>query len=185
VPIKFAAAVLKKIVWNSQHIVPFKDPIYEAMWWGNDTLWRTQMDLNRAFFYSDKNGVLQDTPQRNYFVFVDGLTAGESDGPNACDPLYPGVLTCGHNPVSHDAVGATLMGFDIQKIKVLKNGLTLEHPKPLFTGNPEEFHIHVRERDGSLKTYDFDNFKANYHMGFKAQTHWKGHIERPPLDEKK
>ena len=179
VPVKLAAAILKKIVWNSQLIVPFRDPVYEAMWWGNDTLWRTQLDINRAFFYSNKEGVLQDKPTRNYFVFVDGITAGENDGPNACDPLYPGILSCGHNPVAYDAAGATLMGFDIEKIKVIKNGLTLEHPKPLFTGDPNDFHIAVREADGTLREFDFESFKAAYHLGFNAQTHWRGHVERP------
>jgi uncharacterized protein (DUF362 family) len=178
VPVKCAAAILKKIVWNSQYIIPFKDPVYEAMWWGNDTLWRTQLDINRAFFYADKNGVLQDKPQHRYFVFVDGLTAGENDGPNANDPLYPGVLTCGFNPVMHDAVGATLMGFDIDKIKVIKNGLTLEHPKPLFTGNPWDWNVTVRDEDDTVGQYDMEGFKAKYNLKFKAQENWRGHIER-------
>ena len=184
IPVKFAAAVLKKIVWNSQLIIPFKDPIYEAMWWGNDTLWRTQHDINRSFFYADKEGNLQDTPQRNYFVFVDGLTAGESDGPNACDPLYPGVLSCGHNPVMYDAVGATLMGFDVDKIKVIKNAIELSHPKPLTNSTLDDVHVTVVEQDGSVGEYDYQKFSDKYHLGFKPQVDWRGVLEREKAEEK-
>jgi uncharacterized protein (DUF362 family) len=176
--VKCAAALIKKIIWSTRKIVPFKDPFYEGMWWGNDTLWRTQLDINRAFFYSDKNGVIRDKPQRNYFVFVDGITAGEGDGPVACDPLYPGVLSCAFNPVVHDAVGATLMGFDIDKIKIIKNGLTLKDPKPLFNGDPDKINVYVSDKDNIVVEYNMEEFKSKFNLGFKAQENWKGHVER-------
>ena len=48
----------------SGRILPFPDPYFEGSWWGNDTLWRTALDLNRILFYADKEGQIQEQPQR-------------------------------------------------------------------------------------------------------------------------
>ena len=81
IPEKFLWAVAKKLLWNTGRILPYRDDIYEAMWWGNDTLWRTLTDLNRAVRYADKEGVLHDAPQRSFFGLIDGVVAGEKNGP--------------------------------------------------------------------------------------------------------
>ena len=91
---------MKKLLWNTHYLVPFKDDVYEAMWYGNDTLWRTLQDVNRIVFYADKNGKIQDSPQRNHFHLVDGIIGGEKTGPVNCDPVYPGLLMAGYNALA-------------------------------------------------------------------------------------
>ncbi|GAB4367455.1 MAG: hypothetical protein Kow00128_11930 [Deltaproteobacteria bacterium] len=173
VPVKFACAVLKKIVWNTHKIFPFKDDIYEAMWYGNDTLWRTLIDLNRIAFYADKNGIVREEPQRKCFALIDGIIGGEKDGPVSPDPVPAGVLLAGHNSVAMDAVGATLMGFDVDKIPMIRNAFCGNGtPLPLFVGGKEE--IRVIDKKG---VFGLEEYKKVRNLGFEPHPNWKEHVE--------
>lgn len=173
IPVKFIFAVAKKLIWNSHKIIPFKDPVFEAMWYGNDTLWRTLLDLNRAIIYSDKKGKLCDTPQRKVFFVIDGIIAGEKDGPLVPDPVSAGALLAGFNPVTIDAVGATLMGFDIGKIPLISNGFKNNGANGcLFEGTPKDICI----IDGK-ESYNLDEYKKHRNLKFEPHPNWKGHIE--------
>ncbi len=173
VPKKFALAVMKKILWNTGKIVPFKDSIYEAMWYGNDTLWRTILDLNRIVLYADKEGILRDTTQRSFFGLVDGIIAGEGDGPVAVDPVNPGVLLAGTNPVFLDAVTSTLMGFNYQRIPMISQALVTNNSRyPLADGFIDNLVI----ARGNTKIR-FNEFKSEHNLHFKPHPNWQGHIE--------
>jgi len=169
---------IDRLVWASRYLKSFKDDVNEGMWYGNDTLWRTLLDINRTVFYADKNGELRDTIQKRYFCLMDGIVGGEGDGPISCDPVTPGVIMAGHNPVAFDAVGATLMGFDIDKIPLIKRGLEQPSAKPLFSGTRGD--IRVADRDS---TYTLAEFAANKNLGFAPHPNWVGHIERPSTVE--
>jgi uncharacterized protein (DUF362 family) len=173
VPVKFICALIKKLVWNSHKIVPFKDDIYEGMWHGNDTLWRTLLDLNRIVFYADKNGNLRDTPQRKFFCLIDGIIAGEKDGPISPDPVPAGVLLAGFNPVAIDAVGATLMGFDVEKIPLIKKAMADGNgASPLYSGSRDDIEVLNGENIFSL-----DEFHQRHNLRFEPHPNWKGHVE--------
>lgn len=174
VPMKFIFASLKKLVWNTHYIFPFKDDVYEAMWYGNDTLWRTLQDINRIVFYADKNGKIQDTPQKNHFHIVDGIIGGEKNGPVNCDPVYPGILMTGYNALAIDTVGATLMGFDYKKIPLINNTYkTANSSQPLFFGNVNDIKI----TDGG-KEFDLNSYGKFRNLNFEPHPNWKGHIEK-------
>jgi uncharacterized protein (DUF362 family) len=174
VPLKFMFAVLKKIVWDSHKIIPFKDDVYEAMWHGNDTLWRTVLDLNRIVFYADKSGILRDKPQRAHFCLIDGIVAGEGNGPLSPNPLTPGVLIAGYNSAAVDAVAASFMGFDIEKIPLVKRALEDEkHSRPIFRGSPEK--IEVIQDDGTLSLAEVQRLT---NLKFVPHPNWVGHVER-------
>jgi uncharacterized protein (DUF362 family) len=98
-------------------------PISGGAWHGNDTLWRTIIDLNRILFYARPDGTLAETPQRKYLAMVDGVIAGEGEGPLLPDPLPAGVLLFGQNPVAVDWVGALLLGIDPQALRQLTGAL--------------------------------------------------------------
>ena len=88
-------------------------------WYGNDTLWRTVLDINRAFFYFDqkRERVVSDLiGSRQYMTIVDGLVVGEKESPLAPSPRPCGLMLAGFNPVAVDSVGAAMLGFDIHKI---------------------------------------------------------------------
>jgi uncharacterized protein (DUF362 family) len=82
----------------------------EGSWEGNDTIWRTVLDLNRILFYADREGVLRDEPQRRYLAIVDGIVAGEGEGPLASTPRASGLLVAGGDPARVDLACLRAMG---------------------------------------------------------------------------
>jgi uncharacterized protein (DUF362 family) len=176
IPVKFVTAVAKKILWNSKWIIPFKDDIYEAMWHGNDTLWRLLVDLNRIAFYADKNGVIQDNPQRDHFCVMDGIIGGEKNGPVNVDPVPLGLLMAGYNAAAIDAAGATLMGFDITKIPIVIRSMATRNEKsPLFVGTAGDIEI-IDEQ----KRYSMLEMPKHRNLHFEPHPGWKGGVELEP-----
>jgi hypothetical protein len=57
--------------------------ILEGSWEGNDTIWRTTLDLHDIVLHADREGRMHDTPQRRCLALVDGIIAGEGEGPRA------------------------------------------------------------------------------------------------------
>ena len=97
--------------------------IIDGSWEGNETLWRTILDLNRALLFADRDGKLRDSPQRRYLAIVDGIVAGEGEGPMGATPVRAGLLVGGRDPslVDHAAAGA--MGFDPGRIPLVRESL--------------------------------------------------------------
>jgi uncharacterized protein (DUF362 family) len=93
----------------------------EGSWHGNDTVWRTCLDLNRALLYARADGLMQDTPQREEISIVDAVVAGQGEGPLAPDPLQTGAVFAARNPVVGDFLGARLLGFDTARILLLRH----------------------------------------------------------------
>jgi uncharacterized protein (DUF362 family) len=155
-----------------------KDPFFEGSWWGNDTLWRTVLDLNRALIYSDRDGVLCNQPQRRVFFLTDGIIAGEGEGPVEPDPKPVGVLLGGYSGPVVDAVMARLMGFDFRKIPSVREAFCIPE-LPLTLISPDDINIISNSSEiagTSLRA-------AGKHFGFTPSSGWQGHIELNPPDE--
>jgi uncharacterized protein (DUF362 family) len=95
------------------------EPVVNGNWEGNDTTWRMVLDLNTALRYADRQGQLQATPQRAWFSVVDGVVAGEGEGPLGARPKPCQVILGGRDPVAVDAAAARLMGFEPSRLKVI------------------------------------------------------------------
>ena len=93
-------------------------------WHGNDTCWRMVLDLNKCLFFFDREGQRRTKPIR-YLAVVDGIIGGEGNGPMSPDAKPCGVILAGTHPAAVDCVAATLMGFDWQKIWLLKNSFQM------------------------------------------------------------
>src|SRR5690606_12091736 len=106
------------------------DTIRSGNWHGNDTTWRMCLDLNRILLYADADGRWHETPARRFFSLVDGVIAGEGNGPLDPTPKPVGVIVAGFNPVAVDMTCARLMGFDYRKIPLLRRAIE-EHALPL------------------------------------------------------
>lgn len=78
---------------------------------GNETLWRTVLDLNVALLYGRRDGSIADTPQRRILHLVDGIVGGEGDGPLRSVPRATGALLASWDAVAIEAMGAEWMGF--------------------------------------------------------------------------
>lgn len=95
-------------------------PWHDGDWHGNDTVWRMVLDLNQILLYTDKSGVLHDSVQRRYFSCIDGIIAGEKEGPLNPSPKQTGTIIGGFNPVAVDLACIKLMGFDYLKIPLMR-----------------------------------------------------------------
>ncbi len=93
----------------------------EGSWSGNDTVWRTCLDLNRILLYGRADASLADEIQRNVIHIVDAVVAGQGDGPLAPEPLTMGLVFAGNNAAAVDWVAACLLGYDPRRIPVAKN----------------------------------------------------------------
>jgi len=133
-------------------------------WYGNDTLWRAILDVNKILLYCDRDGVLSDRPQRKYFSVIDGIVGHEGNGPMAGDPINSAVLIGGFSPASVDVAGSMIMGFSPEKIKSLSN---IKNIRKYFLGESE-----IKENDFVCNTEGRPDYK------FKPPKGWKGHIEK-------
>lgn len=102
------------------------DAFRHGDWWGNDTCWRSALDINKILLHGTVEGVLAETPTRKYFSLVDGIIGGDEIGPLAPSPRREGVLVAGFDPVSVDRVATQIIGFDPDLIRdqVRASGLT-------------------------------------------------------------
>jgi uncharacterized protein (DUF362 family) len=155
-----------------------KDPFFEGSWWGNDTIWRMVLDLNRALVYSDHDGVLGNQPQRRVFFLTDGIIAGEGEGPVNPDPKPIGVLLGGYSAAVVDAVMARLMGFDFCKIPSVREAFCLSE-LPLTETSPDEIEL-ISNCSGIAAM----NLQAiGKHFAFTPSSGWQDHIELGVPDE--
>ena len=127
---KYALRAGRKILKLSGTVAPFPDPYFEGSWWGNDTLWRTVLDLNRILLYANAEGQMTGNLQRRYFTLVDGFLAGEGEGPLEPTPRTCGLLIGGFAPAIVDSICARLMGFDPLKIPLISHALATEWLTP-------------------------------------------------------
>jgi len=143
-------------------------------WYGNDTTWRMVLDLNRALCYADTFGRLHETPQRRCFSVVDGIVAGDGNGPMGSDPYPAGVVLAGADPLAVDLVCARIMGFDYDRVPVLLNALQT-HRYPLNGVLYEG--VQCRSNSGA---YNRALSKIEGHcMAFRPHFGWTGHVELP------
>jgi uncharacterized protein (DUF362 family) len=92
----------------------------EGSWSGNDTIWRTCLDLNRILLYGSAGGALHDAPQRRVVHLVDAVIAGQGDGPLAPVPLPLNMIVAGNNAAAVDWAGALLLGYDPLKVPLAR-----------------------------------------------------------------
>ena len=92
----------------------------EGRWLGNDTCWRTVLDLNRILQYGDVDGVMHETPQRRVYALTDAIIAGDRNGPLAPEPVRLGAVTFASSAPHADAAHLALMGFDPRCVPLVR-----------------------------------------------------------------
>lgn len=153
------------------------DTIRSGNWYGNDTTWRMTLDLNRILFYADRAGRLHDRPVRRFFSVVDGIVAGEGNGPLDPTPRAAGVVLAGANPLAVDLACARLMGFDHERLPVLRRAFE-PHPLPLAAFQPCD--VTCRSNDPR-----FDQPVLRIEppaLAFRPHFGWAGHVELRSAD---
>jgi hypothetical protein len=77
------------------------------------------VDIGRILVYADLSGAMHDTPRRTHLVLVDGIVAGEGDGPLSPRPVPAGTLVFSEDVALGDVVCAMLMGYDPERLRIV------------------------------------------------------------------
>lgn len=149
------------------------DPNMEGSWYGNDTIWRTCLDLNRVFLYGRADGTLGDTPVRRVLTITDAIVCGEGDGPLAPTPHPLGILTLATNSAAAELVHAFLMGFDWRKVPIVREAFG-DFDLPIVRFRPEDVELWF---EGARSRQPWPALTAR---PFVAPQQWRGHCELDP-----
>lgn len=162
---------LKKANQKIQKLFSKKSKESEGSWHGNNTLWKTILDINRILIYSDKNGVLQDTPQRKMFIIADMIVGGQGNGPLCPTPHNSNLIICADNQSNFDKITCTIMGIDHNHIPTIKNSITnigkYDLPYTPFT---------IKSNIKSLNDKCDTNFDFN--LNYKPADNWENVIKK-------
>jgi uncharacterized protein (DUF362 family) len=93
-------------------------------WHGNDTAWRMTLDLARIVHYADTDGRLSEEPARRHLLLLDGIVAGEGNGPLVPTPATAGTLLFCDNVAFGDRLACRLMGFDPARIPLIDSAFS-------------------------------------------------------------
>jgi uncharacterized protein (DUF362 family) len=179
-PIAYTAMSLAKII----HSFGFKNNFGCGTWFGNDTIWRTALDLNKTLFYIDDNGKINEKlfDKRKYLTICDGIIAGEGQGPLAPKAKPLCILIGATNPAYCDLVIAKLMGFNYKKIRFLEKLFHIKKLPLIGIKDVNELKLKVTDISRQTEEYAYNDIPINYH--FEAAPNWKGYIELNSGDEK-
>jgi uncharacterized protein (DUF362 family) len=105
--------------------------IMGGAWAGNDTAWRMALDVARILRFARPDGSIADTPQRSHLVLVDGIVAGEGEGPLRPSPVLAGTVIFSGDVVAADVTCAQLMGYEPDRIPLLSYAMNPSIDLPL------------------------------------------------------
>jgi uncharacterized protein (DUF362 family) len=146
-------------LWRTSRLLG-GDSISWGSWHGNETVWRTTLDLNHLLYFGSH------APKRVISI-VDGIMAGEGEGPLRPTPKPVGLLLGGENPAYVDATLARLIGYNISRVPTVYHAIF--HRKSRFAGPYlEDFRVRLWEdgRAKALSLFDLPN------LGFVKPQHW-------------
>lgn len=144
-------------------------------WYGNDTLWRTVLDINRAFFYFNRKTQAISSelcPDIKYLAILDGVIGGQKESPLAPTPIPSGVMMAAFNPLAMDAVATAMMGLELKKIPLINQGFSL---KTLPLANFSWENVQIIENSIISRIQDIYERKA--YIPFEASKGFKGFVE--------
>jgi len=146
-----------------------QERISAGSWSGNDTVWRTALDLNHVMHFSEWS-------PKHIINIVDGVVAGEGDGPLAPSPKPVGMLVGGENPAYVDAALAKMMGYNVARIPIVYHAIYNRKSRlagPLL----DQWHVHLAQGDVPVQTTPFAQLP---NLSFKKPYYWRRAETRIP-----
>lgn len=153
--------------------------IRSGNWYGNRTTWRMCIDLNRCLYYSNAQGNFFDakTPVRTVLTILDGIIAGEGEGPLAPVDVPLGAVLAATDPVAIDIAAVRLMGFDEKKISKIYEAMRADTLRVTQVRDASEIRVaEVATPDFQLREIAPDQIVCQ-HI-FEPHCGWTEHIER-------
>lgn len=147
------------------------DDNLEGSWYGNDTVWRMCLDLQRILYYGTVDGELATVPQRKVITLTDAIVAGQGEGPLAPTPCPMGLLTLGGSTAALEQVHALIMGLDPSRIPLVREALNLSD-WPLIADGADPVEVCWNREWMSAE-------QAGHQLLTKVvpPAHWQGHCE--------
>jgi len=154
--------------------------IRSGNWYGNQTTWRMCLDLNRIVYYSDAAGAHWDAPDpvRRVLTLIDGIVAGEGEGPLAPMDRPLGAILASTDPLALDVACVRLMGFDEQRIPKLREAMATSALRIGSVRRPEDVHLVLADADGATHEIGLDTLAPD--ACFTAHPGWRGRLEARP-----
>jgi uncharacterized protein (DUF362 family) len=152
-----------------------EEVVRSGNWFGNDTLWRMCLDLNKLLLYGEADGTLRAATdgRRPYLSIVDGVIGGEGRGPMNPDPVRSGVVLAGVDPAAVDWVAALLMGFDPLRLPIVERAFRTRG-LPVTDLTPADVRVVSADPRWDRRAAEIDPatlFRFRPHFG------WEGHVE--------
>jgi hypothetical protein len=115
--IQYLILVLKKF--------SVKKSYHNGLWYGNDTIWRTILDINTILLYGNTDGSIDfnKTP-KTVLTIGDLIIAGEKSGPLKPSPKPRGIILASDNCALFDYVFCKICSFDYNHIPTIKQSLS-------------------------------------------------------------
>lgn len=157
------SSLMLRLLWKLSQLGNW-DSISAGNWRGNDTVWRMTLDLNHwLYFYNSSR-------PPHIFNIIDGIVAGEGEGPLRPSPKPLGAIIGGTNPAYVDAVMAQLMGYNISRVSTVYEAIY--HRRSLFAGPYlEDYEVMVKSEKGGIQSVPFQKLP---NCGFKKPRYWRG-----------
>jgi uncharacterized protein (DUF362 family) len=150
-----------KALWKFSKILGFEG-ISTGGWSGNDTIWRMTLDLNHLLYFNEKSPC-------KVITIVDGIIAGEGEGPLTPAPKSTGLLIGGENPAYIDAVIGKLMGYNIARIPTVYQAIY--NRKSKFGGQQlESLDVTCLFNGGTAEVIPFDRLP---NLKFLKPKYWE------------
>jgi len=147
----------------------------EGGWYGNDTVWRMCLDLNKILLFADRQGHLHDLPQRVTLHLTDGIIAGDGEGPLRPDPVSLGAIVAALNPAAHDWIATRLMGLDPAAIPITRHAF--DEKAPAIADFPSN-QISLMVNNQACPQ---EEVAAGHSVNFQPAEGWRGkiHLDAP------
>ena len=127
---------------------------HRGAWPGNDTIWRMVGDLYQGL----------KMRKRRYFSVIDGIVAGEGQGPFCPTSKFANTLVAGDDLFAVDCVAARYMGLNPNKIKYLDYFLQKKYDGVSFDT--------ISVIENGMVCMDYFRKKSNY-ADFYVPEQWK------------
>lgn len=145
---------------ESLSIIFGREGITAGSWHGNDTIWRTTLDLNHILYFEGNS--------KKVINIVDAIISGEGEGPLEPVSKKTGIIIAGENPAIVDSVIAKIIGYDLDKIKTVNNAIN--DSKSKFTVNKLDDLNVDWYKGGVLNTLKIKDIASKH---FKKPRYWR------------
>jgi hypothetical protein len=143
----------------------------DGSWWGNDTVWRMAIDLQRILHYGRADATLSDRPERRVVTIADAIVAGEAEGPLAPSPAAVGFITLAGSVAAADLIHCALIGLDPDRIPLVSHAFD-PNPWLLASFAPEDVVAVCGGRE-----YDVKSAARLLGAQLRPPSGWLGHCE--------